>query len=139
MELKPPTQIQDGTSQMMNIRAVCLPCYRVEDFSMLGPPDVLASDRYQEQPQVILQQLESVLRPTPHEEESLDLMSPPRTPQMLSPVSYLEGEIPLESSASDLSVPAEIVVMQCFLFVYFEFSTCSYQFSMKLLIILVAC
>lgn len=116
----------------------------VEDFSMLGPPDALALDQYQEQPQIILQQPEpavpgkrgrkrklpetqvtppDVLRPTPHEEESLDLLPPPQTPQMPSPVhdsvSHLEGDIPLAYSSNNLSVPAGMTpVMQCFFFFF---------------------
>lgn len=86
----------------------------VEDFSMLGPPDALALDQYQEQPQVILQQPEPAVpgkrgrkrkiaeAPAPaapaaatadtsrpaadlQDDHSLDLLPPP-TPQMPSPV-----------------------------------------------------
>lgn len=100
----------------------------VEDFSMLGPPDALALDQYQEQPQVILQQPEPAVpgkrgrkrkiaeapaaAPAPAElqdDQSLDLLPPP-TPQMPSPVhdsvSHLEGDIPLGYSTNNLSVPA---------------------------------
>lgn len=103
----------------------------VEDFSMLGPPDALALDQYQEQPQVILQTPEpavpgkrgrkrkvpeaqvsqSDLARQPIEEEpSLDLLPPPQTPQMPSPVhdsvSHLEGDIPLAYTSNNMSVPA---------------------------------
>lgn len=104
----------------------------VEDFSMLGPPDALALDQYQEQPQVILQTSEPAVpgkrgrkrkvaeapasqtdlarQPAIEEEPSLDLLPPPATPQMPSPVhdsvSHLEGDIPLGYSSNNLSVPA---------------------------------
>lgn len=102
----------------------------VEDFSMLGPPDALALDQYQEQPQVILQTPEPAVpgkrgrkrkvpeapvselarQPAIEEEPSLDLLPPPATPQMPSPVhdsvSHLEGDIPLGYSSNNLSVPA---------------------------------
>lgn len=102
----------------------------VEDFSMLGPADALALDQYQEQPQVILQQPEpavpgkrgrkrklpetqisapDLIRPALEEDQSLDLLPPPQTPQLPSPVhesvSHLEGDIPLAYTSNNLSVP----------------------------------
>lgn len=100
----------------------------VEDFSMLGPPDALALDQYQEQPQVILQQptepavgkrgrkrklpeaqitAPEITRPALDEDHSLDLLPPPQTPQMPSPVhdsvSHLEGDIPLAYTSNNLT------------------------------------
>lgn len=111
------------TSRSMNI----------EDFSMLGPADALALDQYQEQPQVILQQPEpavpgkrgrkrkvpeapvsvpDVAPPTPafEDDQSLDLLQPPQTPQLPSPVhdsvSDLEGGLPLGYTSNNMSVPS---------------------------------
>ncbi|XP_031619542.1 double-strand-break repair protein rad21 homolog [Contarinia nasturtii] len=102
----------------------------VEDFSMLGPADALALDQYQEQPQVILQQPEPAVpgkrgrkrkvqetqaqvpevRAAELQEESLDVLPPPQTPQMPSPVresvSHLDGDIPLAYTSNNLSVPS---------------------------------
>lgn len=99
----------------------------VEDFSMLGPPDALALDQYQEQPQVILQTPEPAVpgkrgrkrkvpeisqtdlpRQTIEEEPSLDLLPPPATPQMPSPVhdsvSHIEHDIALAYTSNNMSV-----------------------------------
>lgn len=110
------------TSRSMNI----------EDFSMLGPPDALALDQYQEQPQVILQQPEPAVpgkrgrkrkvpepqvpvpdvpqTPAFEDDQSLDLLQPPQTPQLPSPVhdsvSDLEGGLPLGYTSNNLSVPS---------------------------------
>lgn len=112
------------TSRSMNI----------EDFSVLGPPDALALDQYQEQPQVILQQPEPAvpgkrgrkrklpeappsvpdLPQTPlatqiEDDQPLDLLQPPQTPQLSSPVhdtaSHLEGDFPLAYTSNNMSEP----------------------------------
>lgn len=113
------------TSRSMNI----------EDFSMLGPADALALDQYQEQPQVILQQPEPAVpgkrgrkrkqpeappsvpdvpqTPTPQlaveDDQPLDLLQPPQTPHLSSPVhdtaSHLEGDFPLAYTSNNMSEP----------------------------------
>lgn len=106
----------------------------IEDFSVLGPPDALALDQYQEQPQVILQQPEpaapgkrgrkrkvpeapqsvpDVSQPVvPEEEHSLDqLQVPPSASQLPSPpqlhdgTSHL-GDFPLGYTSNNMSVPS---------------------------------
>lgn len=110
------------TSRSMNI----------EDFSVLGPADALALDQYQEQPQVILQQPEPAVpgkrgrkRKVPEapqsvpdvpqtpqaveEEQPLDILQPPQTPHLSSPVhdtaSHLEGDFPLAYTSNNMSEP----------------------------------
>lgn len=115
----------------------------VEDFSMLGPPDALALDQYQEQPQVILQPpdltvagkrgrkrkiaeaqvpVPELTRPSPIEEEhSLDL-PPPQTPQMASP-DHVSMNIPMaysshheSSGMTPVCIPIVFYLFQLLLF-----------------------
>lgn len=114
----------------------------VEDFSMLGPADALALDQYQEQPQVILQQPEATVpgkrgrkrkvqetqaqvpdvRAAELQDESLDVLPPPQTPQMPSPVhesvSHLDGDIPLAYTSNNMSGMTPVWFFRHYKFLY---------------------